>query len=62
MSSAEIIALITGLPAVIGAVTALIIAIRSGRTASTAITAIAGHVAVSHPDEYKRLTEDDPVK
>jgi hypothetical protein len=62
LTGAEVIALVTGLPAVIGAVTALVIAIRSGRTANTAVDAVIGHVAVSHPDQYKRLTEDDAIK
>jgi hypothetical protein len=54
MTGAEVIALVTGLPAVISAVTALVVAIR---TRNTAFDAMVGHLAVSHPEQYKRLTE-----
>jgi gas vesicle protein len=48
MTGAEVIALVTGLPAVIGAVTALIIALRSGKAATTAQNMVIGHLVRSH--------------
>jgi hypothetical protein len=51
MTGAEIIALVTGLPAVISAVTALIIAIRSGKTAVTAQNMVIGHLVRKHAED-----------
>jgi hypothetical protein len=51
MTGAEIIALVTGLPAVISAVTALIIAIRSGKAAVTAQNMVIGHLVRKHAED-----------
>jgi hypothetical protein len=51
MTGAEIIALVTGLPAVITAVTALIVAIRGGRAAVTAQNMVIGHLVRKHAED-----------
>jgi hypothetical protein len=51
VTGAEVIALVAGLPAVIGAVTALIIAIRGNRNAIAAQNMVIGHLIHTHPDE-----------
>jgi hypothetical protein len=51
VTGAEVIALVTGLPAVISAVTALVIAIRGSRAATTAQNMVTGHLVRSHPSD-----------
>jgi hypothetical protein len=75
VTGAEVIALVTGLPAVISAVTALIIAIRGARTAKAAFTTagltndvVLRHMARPgvHPNPplggRDRYREDDAIK
>lgn len=59
MTGAEVIALVTGLPSVIAAITALIIAIKGGRAAIDAQDAVIGHIARNHPADYQRLIENN---
>jgi hypothetical protein len=59
MSTAVIVALATAIPAILGAITALIIALRSNGTAKTAVAAIVAHATsiTAHP-----VIQDPPDK
>lgn len=59
MSTAEIVALVTGIPAILAGITALIVALRSNGTAKTAVAAIIAHATsiTAHP-----VIQDPPDK